>query len=162
MASWRESDGSSSLPWEDEAVLELLSISTMTLATSSRAGESHAAPVFFAAEADLHLVFFSDPDSVHVRHAIEDPRMAAAIYPVVTDWTRIRGLQVVGTFAPIPSGAAWDAAWDAYRRKFPIVAELAEIVEGNWLYGLRPGWIRLVDNRRGFGYRREWALRPAG
>jgi uncharacterized protein len=143
-------------PWEDEAVTELLTVSTMTLATSNLTGAPHAAPVFFAHVSGLRLVFFSDPASLHVRHLTENPRAAAGIYPVVADWTRIHGLQLTGTVRPIPPGAEWDEAWVEYREKFPFVADLGEIVDRNWLYVLEPSWVRLVDNRRGFGYRREW------
>ena len=137
---------------------DLLSLSTMTLATSGVYGSPHAAPVYFAADQALHLYFFSDPDSLHSRHLAENPRAAAAIYPECHDWRDIRGLQLHGQVHPVPPGPEWDAAWELYAAKFPFVSELRLVVEVNVLYGLTPGWVRLVDNRRGFGFKQEWDL----
>jgi len=35
---------------------------------------------------------------------------------------------------------------------------LEEMVARNALYVFQPRWIRLVDNRRGFGFKQEWTL----
>jgi len=157
MRTWRRVDtGEPEAPWSDDTVLELLGVSTMTIATAGPTDGPHAAPVYFALATDGRLVFFSDPASVHASQAVGPARVAAAIYPASSDWTEIRGLQLHGTVRALPSGPEWDAAWEAYRRKFPFVAGLGEIVERNWLYALEPTWVRLVDDRRGFGSRREW------
>lgn len=124
--------------------------------TAEAAGGPHAAPVFFAADAALQLVFFSGPASLHVRHALADPRVSAAIYPDVADWTQIHGLQLDGALRRIPPAPDWDRAWGIYLRKFPFAAELRAIVERSSLLIFVPTWVRLVDNRRGFGFRREW------
>jgi hypothetical protein len=42
------------------------------------------------------------------------------------------------------------------------VGGLREIVDQNWLLVLVPEWIRVVDNRRGFGFKREWRRGRAG
>lgn len=89
------------------------------------------------------------------------PGSSAAIYPDVVDWTEIRGLQFEGTIGRVPPGGEWERAWDSYSRKFPFVAGLREI-DQNWLLVLVPRWIRLVDNRRGFGFKREWRRYPPG
>ena len=60
----------------------------------------------------------------------------------------------------IEPGPAWEAAWAAYVRKFPFVAELRALIDASWLLALRPTWIRLIDNRRGFGFKREWLRGP--
>ena len=35
---------------------------------------------------------------------------------------------------------------------------LEELIKVNQLYAFVPGWVRLVDNSQGFGYKREWKL----
>ena len=67
-------------------------------------------------------------------------------------------MQIRGLAQPIPNGPEWERAWARYRDKFPFVGALKAIVARNALYVFRPAWLRLVDNRQGFGYTREWDL----
>jgi len=138
--------------------LPLLSLSTMTLATHGVDGEPHAAPVYFAASDDLRLYFFADPDSQHAQDLATDPRAAATLDPEVSSWQEIRGLQMRGEVARVPRGAEWEAAWEGYAAKFPFVRSLKAVVSRNDLYVFIPHWVRLVDNRRGFGFKQEWSL----
>jgi len=142
----------------------------MTLATtgpdgSPQAAAPHCAAVYFAARPlkdddlqGLRLYFFSDPDSQHGQDLRTDPRAAAALYPEVSSWQEIRGVQLRGTIYILPAGAALEAAWELYRAKFPFVNGLKAIVQRNALYVFSPTWVRLVDNRRGFGFKQEWDL----
>jgi len=137
---------------------DLLSLSTMTLATAGADGAPHAAAVYFAADERLHFYFFSDADSQHSRDIQDNPQAAVALYPECNDWQEIRGLQMHGEVRRVTEGAAWQAAWQCYSHKFPFVVELEEMVARNALYVFQPRWIRLVDNRRGFGFKQEWTL----
>lgn len=141
-------------------------VSTLTLATCGPDGEPHAAPVYFAASGSLlpapapglTLFFFSASGSQHALDLDRDPRAAAAIFLDSQDWQDIRGLQLRGEARPVLPGAAWEQAWEAYRAKFPFVDALKTVVAQNTLYGFTPRWVRLVDNRRGFGFKEEWTL----
>lgn len=133
----------------------LHTVSTMTLATTLD-GLPHAAPVYFAASAQLDLFFFSAQDSLHSRHIRHDPRAAAAIYPLCQSWQDIRGLQLHGTVSLVESPPSWEAAWCLYQDKFPFVRALKTIVARNQLYTLTPTWLRLVDNAQGFGHKQEY------
>ncbi len=141
---------------------ELLALSTLTLATSGLDGELHAAPVYFAARMPLvsgespQLYFFSDPTSQHGRDVIANPQAAAAIYPECKDWQDIRGLQLRGQVRKVSPGPEWEAAWKCYLAKFPFVKILKAVVARNTLYVFSAQWIRLVDNRQGFGFKQEW------
>jgi uncharacterized protein YhbP (UPF0306 family) len=137
----------------------LIQLTALTLATAGAGGEPHAAPVYFAADRELTLYFFSDPGSRHGRDLAENPQAAAAFYPECETWQEIRGVQLHGEVQPVPSGPAWEAAWAIYSAKFPFVVEMREIVARNQLYAFRPHWIRLIDNRRGFGFKEEWERR---
>jgi uncharacterized protein YhbP (UPF0306 family) len=130
----------------------------MTLATVGAEGAPHAAPVYFAAEAGQRFYFFSDPASQHAIDLAQNPRAAAAIYPEVSGWTEIRGLQLRGAVQAVPTGPDWQAGWACYQAKFPFVAALKPLVARNQLYVFTPNWLRLVDNRQGFGYKQEWTL----
>lgn len=153
---WRPVGEAQGAPGDEAGVLEVLQATTLSLATAGPRGRPFATPVFFAADADLRLIFFSDPTTLHVRHVVERVEAAATIYPSIDDWMEIRGLQVAGTVERIHSGDTWERAWAAYVAKFPFVADLRPIVDASWLLVLVPTWIRLIDNRRGFGFKREW------
>ena len=135
---------------------DLLELPAMTLATSGPLGEPHAAPVYFAAGGDeLRFYFFSDPASQHGRDLASNPLAAASIHPLVSGWREIRGLQMRGEARLIPPGEEWLEAWQLYQAKFPFVAQLKAVVEQSGLYVFIPRWIRLVDNRREFGFKEE-------
>lgn len=142
----------------DELLPELLALTTMTLATTSPGGAPFAAPVFFAADPELRLVFFSSTGSQHGRNLTSDPRAAVAIYPECRSWQEIRGAQARGRVAQLQSGPARRAAFAVYLEKFPFVESMADEMARNHLYTFTPSWLRLVDNRRGFGFKREWEL----
>ena len=137
---------------------EYLGISTMTLATVGVDGHPHAAPVYFVANSELHLFFFSAEDSQHAQDTAASLRAAAALHPQCYDWQEIRGLQLHGNVYKVEHGPTWEQAWRLYRAKFPFVAELEEAVSRNMLYVFIPHWLRLIDNRQGFGFKQEWTL----
>ena len=144
---------------------DLLTLSTLTLATASPEGKPHAVPVYFVAlmssqgeAALLRIYFFSELDSRHSRDISATSLGAAAIYPDTHDWGQIRGLQMHGRVHPVPDGVKWERAWQGYLKKFPFVGELKEVVAKNTLYVFTPTWVRMVDNRQGFGYKQEWSF----
>lgn len=151
-----------------DLLTELLSLSTMTLATTGTTGMPHAAPVYFAAQLfspsassleSLRFYFFSDPSSQHGKDFALERRAAAAIYPQCSGWQDIRGLQMHGQVLPVAEKADWDNAWQVYLGKFPFVAGMRSIVARNRMYTFLPDWMRLVDNRKGFGFRQEWEIK---
>jgi uncharacterized protein len=130
---------------------------TMVLATHMPDGTPRATPVFFAADSSLRLVFLSDPKSVHSLNLTRLPEASAAVYPEEADWRRLRGLQMQGR-AEALAGAQADDARHIYAQRFPFVNQLAEALAASQIYAFRPSWVRLIDNRRGFGFQQEWAL----
>ncbi len=137
-------------------LIELLQVSTMTLATSGAGGEPHAAAVYFAADEDMRLYFFSDPESQHGQDLSRDQRAAVSCYPQTQDWQDIRGVQMRGQVQRVKPDLEWEVGWEVYTAKFPFVRELKAIVAQNSLYVFVPSWVRLVDNRRAFGFKQEW------
>ncbi|GAB4469377.1 MAG: hypothetical protein Kow0088_01270 [Anaerolineales bacterium] len=141
----------------NEAIDELLGLSTLTLATCSENGEPHAAAVYFAADG-LKIYFFSDANSQHSRDLEQNPRAAITIYPEVWQWQAIRGLQMRGMVELVPMGEEWERAWNCYQQKFPFVKRLKAVVARNKLYRFRASWLRWLDNRFGLGFKQEWHL----
>jgi len=140
-----------------QEINDLLRVSTLTLCTIGSGGEAHAAPVYFSTTGEpVVFYFFSDKNSQHGQDILRKPQAAAALYPSVESWQEIRGLQIKGDVHPVFPGAEWQAAWETYQTKFPFVVTLKPIVTQSQLFVLDPFWIRLVDNRIGFGYKKEW------
>ena len=145
---------------------ELFQVTAMTLSTIDPAGKPCAAPVYFAALAPAtdervpcwRLYFFSMAESQHAQNIAREAQAAAAIYPECQGWQDIRGLQLRGLVQSVAQGREWELAWRAYCTKFPFVGELEPIVARNELYAFTPEWIRLVDNRHGFGFKQEWTF----
>jgi uncharacterized protein YhbP (UPF0306 family) len=149
---------SPALALELEPVRALLEeTATLVLATRSADGTPRATPVYFAADAELHLIFLSDPGSVHSLNTDLDGRASVALYPDEADWRRLRGLQMAGGVEKL-GGADAEAARGIYARRFPFIGQLAEALAASAVYAFCPTWIRLIDNRRGFGFQQEWSL----
>ena len=140
----------------EPVLADLLNLSTLSLATMGLDGQPHSAPVYFVAGRDLCLYFFSDLQSQHSQDIQCNPRAALSIYPECWGWEEIRGVQMRGEVYRLERGEEWDRAWDGYQAKFPFIAGLEEIVAQNSFYKFVPVWVRLVDNRKSFGYKQEW------
>ncbi|MGB9610364.1 MAG: hypothetical protein ACPL7M_05275, partial [Bryobacteraceae bacterium] len=48
------------------------------------------------------------------------------------------------------------AILEKYREKFGLGRELDAVIARSSLYVIEPVWMRLIDNRRGFGWNMEW------
>lgn len=139
-------------------ILALLSETrTLTLATLDPDDMPRATPVFFAYDDQATLFFLSESDAQHSRNLEREPRVAAAVYPEVSDWHELRGMQIKG-LARIVSRSHREAGLAVYAGRFPFIESLAGVVGRSEIYHLRPQWIRLIDNRQGFGFKREWTL----
>lgn len=142
---------------------------TLTLATEGSGEGPWAAAVFFASDEALRIYFVSDGRTRHGRDLAVRPRAFAAINADVSGWDDVRGLQLEGETA-ILAGSEREAALDCYLAKFADVRRLFEAprdehervigarLRGANFYVLRPRWIRLIDNREGFGWKREVTL----
>jgi uncharacterized protein len=129
--------------------------STLTLATLGPLGQPMAASLFFAADPQLRLYWASGPNSRHSQNAARQPTVAVTVHNETRTWTEIAGVQMEGKVGVVAAGPDWRAAWNVYLAKFPFAHEFqAEISRSNF-YVFTPFWVRLIDNRRGFGHKEE-------
>lgn len=137
-------------------LLELLAeTTTLTLATLDPDGTPRATPLYFAPDAQADLVFLSDPETPHAQNLANSPRAAVGAYPEAAHWREIRGVQMKGVVERLAGNEA-ERALALYRSRFTFVDEVPAALEGMSAYIFRPAWARLIDNRHGFGFRREW------
>lgn len=142
---------------------------TVTLATLGPEGP-WAATVFFASDQALNLYFVTDLRTRHGRDMAEGGTVAAAVNRDIHTWDEVLGLQMRGR-ASVLADDARARALALYLRKFPDVARLfgeprdaheeviADRLRRTAFWCLCPEWVRVVDNRRGFGWKAEYQLR---
>ncbi len=138
-----------------QAVLDFLQEhQTLTLATVGPDGTPHAAALFYAYTEDLRLIFLSAPDTQHAQHIGNSAPVAVTIQADGQDWRRIIGLQLHGI-----AGPADENARRIYLARFSFIARtesLVQLLRGVRFYVIMPTWVRLIDNRLGFGHKQEW------
>ncbi|MEU3355920.1 pyridoxamine 5'-phosphate oxidase family protein [Streptomyces sp. NPDC037389] len=139
---------------------------TLTLAYVDEDGPQ-ACAVLYAVHAAIgesgesvpSLLFVTSSTTRHGRALLaDDGRVAFTAQRDGQDWTSLTGVQGRGT-CRLLEGADREAAWHAYSTRFPYVERsdrLRRAMERTGLWELRPDWLRLVDNGRGFGHKTEW------
>jgi len=151
-------------PHELQALaMELIdSQSTMALATAQK-DTAWAAPVYYA----FHqggFYFFSAPDARHILEALENTQAAATIYPFVSSWQDIRGIQMSGRIQKVGPGLRAVQALRVYMEKYPFTREFfepgLELDLENFvkrfrvrLYRFDPKQVFYLDNKIRFGFR---------
>jgi uncharacterized protein YhbP (UPF0306 family) len=133
----------------------LASHSTLSLATVAANGRPLAASLFFVSDAALNVYWISGPNSRHSVNLAQRPRVALTVHNATGTWTEIAGVQMEGSVAIVAAGPAWQAAWERYLLKFPFVQDFQAEVSRSNFYVFTPDWVRLVDNKLGFGHKEE-------
>ncbi len=145
-----------------EALALLTECRTASLATVDERGEPHAANIQYVHDERLRLYFISGEDTAHSRHIAVNPAVALTVYNHDDENpASIRGLQLHGRAEPVTEQAERSCALALYAERFPFIADepaLRAAVEKQTFYCMTPTWLRLIDNRRGFGWKVEKEL----
>ncbi|MGA2111029.1 MAG: pyridoxamine 5'-phosphate oxidase family protein [Anaerolineales bacterium] len=140
-------------------VIRLLKIceqcSAMTIASVGAEGQAMAACVYFAFTPDLNFYFLSSAQTQHIQNLRRDPRAAVSLSPVGTRWQDLRGVQMRGIVTP-SQGEEEQRGRSVYYSRFPFAQALERAQQATDLHCFRPDWVRLIDNRLGFGHKEEW------
>ncbi len=126
---------------------------TMVLAVALASGGTHSAPLYFVRGDGLALYWLSSPESLHSREIGRTGLASAAVFRRSARWTGLRGAQLRGAASRVRKNSA---LIEKYKAKFRLGEELDLVISRSRLYRLEPRWIRLIDNRRGFGWNQEW------
>lgn len=145
-----------------QALTLLATCRTASLATVDTDGQPHAANIQYAFDGQLNLYFVSSPDAAHSRHIAQKPAVAVAVYDHHdSEPALIHGLQLHARATAISDPVERAKALALYTARFPFITtepKLAAAVERQSFYKLTPTWLRLIDNRRGFGWKVEMDL----
>lgn len=118
----------------------------LMLATSS-ADLPQACTLFYAYESRNNLfIVASDDATEHMQNVAENPQVAAAIALETTVVGKIRGLQIKGVMRPADADEATH-----YFNTFPY----AKVMRPK-LWVIEPYYMKLTDNRLGFGKKLIW------
>ncbi|WP_405743673.1 pyridoxamine 5'-phosphate oxidase [Streptomyces sp. NBC_01525] len=134
---------------------------TLTLAYTDDDGPQACAVLYApGGDASAPLLYFVTAHSTRHGRALARPgaRVAFTAQRDGQEWSGLTGLQGRGGCREL-TGAARAGGWAAYTGRFPFVAgdeRLRAALERTALWELRPDWLRLIDNGRGFGHKQEW------
>ncbi len=113
------------------------------------------------AAGDGPALYFVTATTTRHGRALAEPgaRVAFTAQRDGQEWSALTGLQGRGR-CRVLAGAERAAGWRIYLERFPFVAasdRLRAALERTELWELRPDWLRLIDNGRGFGRKEEWS-----
>ena len=121
-----------------------------TLATCSD-NQPYTSTCFYVYIAAKNMfVFTSDITTKHIADVMNQPNVAGAIALETSIIGKIRGLQFTGIIKKLEDKEL-SVASKAYIKKFPI-ALLAKTT----LWGITPNFMKMTDNRLGFGKKIIW------
>ncbi|GHG81698.1 pyridoxamine 5'-phosphate oxidase family protein [Streptomyces griseocarneus] len=149
-----------------EITAALQAHTTLTLAYADEDGPQACAVLYAVAEGPVpSLLFVTSATTRHGRALTAGTgtteggaRVAFTAQHDGQQWTELTGVQGRGHCRPL-EGEERAAAWRAYSARFPYVERddrLRAAMERTALWQLRPDWLRLIDNGRGFGHKTEW------
>jgi uncharacterized protein YhbP (UPF0306 family) len=119
--------------------------SLCAISTVSSRGRAHVNTAYFAWNRRFHLVWLSDPDSMHARYLRENPSAAIAVYDSTQSWGgRDRGIQLFGNAGETSARAAGDAE-ELYATRFPMFAD--QDLADYRFYLFRARRLKLFDER---------------
>ena len=123
----------------------------MTLATTTAAGP-YCTHLFYLYLPERNLfVFASDPATRHAVEALENPLAAASIVLESSAIYRLQGAQLTGKVHRVEEENERQLLRNKYVARFPC-ARMADLT----LWTFEPDFIKLTDNRLGFGKKIIW------
>jgi uncharacterized protein YhbP (UPF0306 family) len=122
----------------------------LTVATTTD-NEPWCANCFYVYMEDENaLVFTTDTDTRHGEEFLKNPLVAGSVVLETRIIGNIQGIQFQGTVSE-PEGKIAEKAQKAYIRRFPVA-----MLMDTHLWIVRLTYIKLTDNRLGFGKKLVW------
>ncbi len=145
-----------------EAATLLAQCRTAALATTDPQGNPHAANIQYVHDDQLRLYYISGKDSAHSQHILANPTVALTVYHHDdTESKTIRGLQIHARADTVTDRNEHREVARLYKDRFPFVKTnpiFLAAIKLQGFYRLTPTWIRMVDNRKRFGWKAEVEL----
>jgi uncharacterized protein YhbP (UPF0306 family) len=131
----------------------------LTLAVAEADGSAYAAALFYAVDNELRFHVVTDPETRHGKAMLANSSVAGTIQSDRQHWHEIRGVQFRGLCCQLEA-AERARAWEVYSARFPFLQQpnaiLTRELATSAMWRIDVTWIRLIDNRIGFGHKEEW------
>lgn len=122
----------------------------LTIATSLN-NKPYCATCFYAYSEELNLfIFTSNKKTKHIQDTHSQSQVAGAIALETSVIGKIRGIQFTGIVQKL-EGDVLKLARIKYLKRFPFA-----ILKQTALWGIAPDFIKMTDNRLGFGKKLFW------
>jgi len=137
-------------PVDKRIMAFILKHHVFTLATSNE-NKPYTCSCFYVYLVKENLfVFTSDHTTKHIGDVVNNKHVAGAVALETSMIGKIQGIQFTGIISEL-DGEILKIATSAYLKKFPI-AHLKDLL----LWGVEPDFIKMTDNRLGFGKKLIW------
>ena len=137
-------------PIEERIVKFINEHHIFTLATSNQNNPYTCTCFYVYLPIENILVFTSDKTTKHIQDIEQQSRVAGAIALETSIVGKIRGVQFTGFIKEL-KGKEHTIAKKSYILKFPFA-----ILAKTTLWGIQPDFIKMTDNRLGFGKKIIW------
>lgn len=118
-----------------------------------------ACALYFAFDKKSKLIFVSEMKTRHSQVLVNFPTVAFTINKDNQQWKEIQGIQGRGICMKITNHNHRREALGHYVDKYPFITEntgLSELLNKSEVWNIIPDWIRIIDNTKEFGYKKEW------
>ena len=136
----------------------LRSQTTLVLATTGENSLPRSTPLFFIADDNLRLYWFSSRSSLHSRNCARNPEVSLAVSRNVLRWQEIEGVQMQGRVSIVTDSALRKPITRDYCERFQLGNFFALAIRRSSLYCFTPSWVRYLNNSLRFGYKFELNL----
>ena len=141
----------------DQISRYLLEHKKMTLATVTPEGQPVAHTVQYASKGNT-VYFFTKPTQRKVNNINANPRVAYTVDRDYDDWSKIQGVQMIGTAKVLQEKNEIDNAFTLIADKFPHMAAIGKaFLEHHVIVEVAPLNGRFIDNTISFGHYGETA-----
>jgi len=131
----------------------------LTVAVCDGEDAPHAAALFYAVDEKLRFYVVTDPSSQHGMAMLSRGIVAGTVHRDEQQWHEIQGVQFCGVCRQV-EGSERSKAWALYTARFPFMASGNLVLTGalarTAMWRIETEWMRLIDNRLGFGHKEEW------
>lgn len=136
----------------------LKSQTTLVLASVGTDGLPHSTPLFFLADDQMRLYWYSARTSRHSRNCARNPRAAVAVFRPARRWQQIAGAQMEGWVTVVRDRAGRARIRREFCERFALDEQMANTIRRSSLYCFTAEWIRLIRNTQKFGEKFEVRL----
>lgn len=135
----------------ENRIIDFINEHHVLILATSKNDQSYCANCFYEyLEEENTLIFTSDKDTRHVQDAIENNSVSGSIVLETKTVGKIQGIQFIGIMEEA-KGDLLKKAKKAYLTRFPYA-----ILKQTTLWVLELNYIKMTDNRLGFGKKLIW------